>query len=284
VKVGWEQVRLGDVLERSQETMNLEPDTIYREVTVKWWGKGAVVRREVSGSGIAGSSRFVARSGQFIVSRIDARQGAADIIPSNLEGAIVTNDFPLFNLDTSRLFPGFFRLYTRTADFTDLAKRSSEGTTNRIRLVERLFLDSVMPLPPLEEQKRIVARVEGLMAKVDEARELREQARIEREALGASYLSQTFDNPSWENRAIQDISDVKGGIQKSSARTAGANPRRYLTVAHVQRNKIDIGDPRYFEVTEEELERWRLDTGDVLVIEGNGSADQVGRSAVFRAK
>src|SRR5262249_21773120 len=59
---------------------------------------------------------------------------------------------------------------------------------------------------------------------------------------------------------------------------------RYLTVAHVQRNRVLTDDPRYFEVTFEELERWRLLPGDVLIIEGNGSAEQIGRTALFRGE
>jgi type I restriction enzyme, S subunit len=80
---------------------------------------------------------------------------------------------------------------------------------------------------------------------------------------------------------VDEICEVRGGIQKSSVRTPGANPRRYITVAHVQRNRIDTSDPRYFEVSDAELELWRLLPGDVLVIEGNGSADQIGRAALF---
>jgi type I restriction enzyme S subunit len=59
---------------------------------------------------------------------------------------------------------------------------------------------------------------------------------------------------------------------------------RYLTVAHVHRNEILTDSPRYFEVSAEELERWRLLPGDVLIIEGNGSADQIGRTALFRGE
>ena len=77
------------------------------------------------------------------------------------------------------------------------------------------------------------------------------------------------------------VCDVKGGIQKSNDRQPGQNPRRYITVAHVQRGRIDTGDPRYFEVSDEELERWRLIPGDILVVEGNGSADHIGRAAIF---
>jgi type I restriction enzyme S subunit len=64
----------------------------------------------------------------------------------------------------------------------------------------------------------------------------------------------------------------------------GVNPRRYITVAHVQRDWIDTSDIRYFEVSDAELERWRLYDGDVLVIEGNGSPDQIGRAALFRGE
>lgn len=88
----------------------------------------------------------------------------------------------------------------------------------------------------------------------------------------------------WKMKAIGDISDVAGGIQKGPHREASSNPVRYLTVAHVQRNRLLLDDPRYFEVTRAELERWRLRKGDVLIIEGNGSADQIGRTALFRGE
>lgn len=88
----------------------------------------------------------------------------------------------------------------------------------------------------------------------------------------------------WKIKAISDISDVAGGIQKGPHRRAAANPVRYLTVAHVQRNHLLLDDPRFFEVTADELQRWRLCKGDVLIIEGNGSADQIGRTALFRGE
>ena len=88
----------------------------------------------------------------------------------------------------------------------------------------------------------------------------------------------------WKTKAIGDIAEVAGGIQKGPHREASANPVRYLTVAHVQRNRLLLDDPRFFEVTPAELQRWRLLKGDLLIIEGNGSADQIGRTALFRGE
>jgi len=99
------------------------------------------------------------------------------------------------------------------------------------------------------------------------------------------YATEVFgDNNGYTKFPIESFCNVRGGIQKSSERIPGANPRRYITVAHVQRNRIDTSDIRYFEVSDEELERWRLHPGDVLVIEGNGSADQIGRTALFKGE
>jgi type I restriction enzyme S subunit len=99
-----------------------------------------------------------------------------------------------------------------------------------------------------------------------------------------NYAESLFNSNNCDAKSIESICEVKGGIQKSSKRTPRANPRRYITVAHVQRNWIDISDPRYFEVSDEELEKLRLLSGDVLVIEGNGSADQIGRTALFNGE
>lgn len=130
-----------------------------------------------------------------------------------------------------------------------------------------------------------VKRIEALAAKIEEARGLKTEA-LEGAAsiVGAvsRYLIDSFETAS--RYSIDDVSEVRSGIQKGPHRAPGANPVRYLTVAHVQRDHISLDDPRFFEVTSSELARWRLLPGDVLIIEGNGSASQIGRTALFRGE
>lgn len=164
----WPEIELKNVLERSTETVEIRPDMEYREVTARLWGKGIVLRGVIKGSEIASKKRCVARAGQFIISRIDARHGSMGIIPKELDGAVVTNDYPLFDVNASILEPSFFEWLCKTNDFIELCKGASEGTTNRVRLKEERFLSMKIPLPSLDEQRRIVARIEQLASRANE--------------------------------------------------------------------------------------------------------------------
>jgi len=158
-------VALGDVLVRANEPAALIPDREYHEVTIKLWGRGIVSRGKVRGSDVATGRRFV-RGGQFILSKIDARNGAFGIVPSELDGAIVSNDFPSFELrDAKRMDRAYLGWLVRSPGFTDLCKASSEGTTNRIRIRESRFLDQKITLPPLNEQHAITAHLNVLADK-----------------------------------------------------------------------------------------------------------------------
>lgn len=156
-------------------------------------GKGVVERRQVQGVEIASGRRFLAKSGQFIISRIDARNGASGLIPESLEGAIVTNDFPLFEVAHDRLLPSFLNWMSKTASFVDLCRHASEGTTNRVRLSEDKFKALTIALPPLDEQRRIVVRIEELAEKVGEAQRLRTSSCDEVDALRASTSARIFE-------------------------------------------------------------------------------------------
>jgi type I restriction enzyme, S subunit len=166
-------VNLGEILRKSEECIDIRPDQQYRQVTIKMWGRGVVLRNEVSGTEIAALRRLKVQAGQFILSRIDARNGALGIVPEALDGAVVSNDFPAFGVNTSRILPAYLGWMSKTHDFVELCKAASEGTTNRVRLQEDRFLALQIPLPPLAEQRRIVARIEELAAKIAEARGLR---------------------------------------------------------------------------------------------------------------
>jgi type I restriction enzyme S subunit len=163
-------VPLGDVLTRSSEWIPIHADQSYREVTVRLWGKGVTLRRECTGSEIKSDRRLRVRPNQFIASRIDARNGAFGLIPAELDGAVVTNDFPVFTPHDQQLLPQYLGWMSRTRSFVEMCIAASEGTTNRVRLKEDRFLAMAVPLPPLSEQRRIVARIEALADKIDEAR------------------------------------------------------------------------------------------------------------------
>ena len=95
----WPMTPLASILSKSDDWITPEPDKQYNEVTVRLWGKGVVLRGKVTGSQLAGSRRLQVRSHQFILSRIDARNGAIGLIPDFLDGAVVSNDFPIYNLN-----------------------------------------------------------------------------------------------------------------------------------------------------------------------------------------
>lgn len=192
MSANWPLVPLGEVLQRRQDFIDLHPTTDYRELTVKLWGKGVVLRRVVPGSAIAGTRRSVAKAGQFILSRIDARNGAFGIIPDQLDGSIVSNDFPVFSPNASRLLTEYLDWMSKTKAFIELCQRASEGTTNRVRLQETRFLAMQVTLPSLDEQRRIVARIEGLSSKILEASTLRQESGAATDALAPSSCEEVF--------------------------------------------------------------------------------------------
>ena len=167
----WVKVALGDVLLRSSEAAVIDLDTDYHEVTIRLWGKGIISRGKVRGSDV-GTVRRVVRANQLILSKIDARSGAIGLVPPELDGAIVSNDFPSFEFrDVNQCDPAFMGWLVRSALFIDLCKAASEGTTNRVRIKEDRFLNQKIDLPPLPEQQAIVAQLDALADKVRQINE-----------------------------------------------------------------------------------------------------------------
>ncbi len=161
----WPRVALGELLDRADDAATLNLEDHYHEVTIRLWGKGVISRGKVRGSEVTTTRRFV-RANQFILSKIDARNGAVGLVPPELDGAIVSNDFPSFTFrDSQQLEPAYMGWLARSVGFVELCKAASEGTTNRVRIKESRFLDQRIGLPPLPEQHAIVARLDALADK-----------------------------------------------------------------------------------------------------------------------
>jgi type I restriction enzyme, S subunit len=258
---GVPRARLGNLLSRSVDTIQPQPDTEYREISVRLWGKGVVERGRVSGAQIS-NRRFVASAGDFIISRIDARNGASGLVPQSLAGALVTNDFPLFKIDNHKLLPAFFEWLTRTRDFIELCKRASEGTTNRVRLSEERFLALEIPLPPLAEQWQVVARIEELGAQIREARILRDQAAEEAQALLAAASDLLFQpKPNWKEVNVGDFCEQPQYGYTESATYDAVGPR-FLRITDIQDGQVNWNSVPYCVC--EEPEPYRLKKNDIV--------------------
>lgn len=287
MSAAWPTVALGELLSPALREQKVDPSGEYPLLGVRLDGQGPFHRETVLGTQTSASRLYEARAGDFIYSRLFAWRGAFGLIEPELDGHFVSNEFPTFVPKGGRLDPKYLRYWFRLPDVLRRVEADCSGSTplTRNRYKEHFFFALKIPLPPLNKQRRIVARIEELAAKVEKAKRARIESARETGALKDSYLRLLFEKLRRSpNLEVGELCDVRGGIQKSPDRAPGANPVRYVTVAHVQRDRLDITDERYFEVVPEELERWRLKSGDVLIIEGNGSADQIGRACLFRGE
>jgi len=164
--VAWKSIPLREVLSQSRNHVRIEPGERYKQITVRVWGKGLALRGICDGSEIAADRQVAAKSGDFIVSKIDARHGAFGLVPNELDGALVSNDFPCFEINREILNPSFLNWFSKTDSFIQLCKRSSAGSTNRVRMKEKLFLSLEIPLPALEEQEAISQRLDSIEAQL----------------------------------------------------------------------------------------------------------------------
>ena len=188
----WPKVPLGELIARRKEAIDIEDDKQYKRVTIRLKGGGVSVRDEPFGAEIGTKRQFLIRVGQFLLSKIDAMNGAFGVVDNTCDGAIITGNFWAFDVSEERLDARYFYFVTHTHEFLDFCVRSSSGTTNRRYLREPLLLAQQISLPPLHEQKQIVKRIDDLVSKVDSVRGMLEQVDDEAAALLQSRFSEVI--------------------------------------------------------------------------------------------
>lgn len=182
--MAWPRVRLGEVLQHRKEFVTIDDLQTYKRPRVQLHAQGIVLRDEVPGALIKTKKQQVCRAGEFLVAEIDAKVGGFGIVPSSLDGSIVSSHYFLFVVDESKLDRRFLDFFIRTPAFREQV--AAQGSTNYAAIRPAHVLGYEIPLPPLAEQLRIVARIEALTTKINAARALRQQVTEEAEALVTS--------------------------------------------------------------------------------------------------
>lgn len=133
--------------------------------------------------------------------------------------------------------------------------------------------------PDVEPASELLKRIAAEKAELVKAKKIKKQKAlppISDEEIRCRYPD------SWGLTRLGIVSDVRGGITKNSTKRAGHKlSLPYLRVANVYANRLELNEIKEIGLAESEVERYSLQDADLLVVEGNGSRDQVGRIALW---
>lgn len=162
----WRFVPAGAIAKQRRETVRLQPGIEYRAMGVRWHGKGAYNRGLITTETVKAKSLYRARAGDFVFNRIDTQKGAFDVIPHSLDGALATNEFPLYEVDQKQIDARFLLLYFQQAEVLRQIGFARAGSEGRARWKEADFEAWVVPLPPPTAQARIIELVGAIDAHI----------------------------------------------------------------------------------------------------------------------
>lgn len=165
-------VRIKEFLTRNKTVISIQNDVYYKRATIKVRNGGISLRDSEIGNKIGTKNQFLISKGQFLLSKIDARNGAFGVVPDELDGGVITGNFWTYDVDYSKVNPHYLALLTTTSEFIAFCEQASNGTTNRHYLQEPLFLDIKVPLPSLDEQNLLVEKYDS---KINEAYKIETQ-------------------------------------------------------------------------------------------------------------
>lgn len=273
----WPMVQLGEVISHRKEFIQIDDFERYKRCRVQLHARGIVLRDSVDGAEIKTKKQQVCGSGELLVAEIDAKHGGYGIVPDDLEGAIVSSHYFLFEIDQALLDRRFLGYYIQTPVFFDQV--SAQGSTNYAAIRPGHVLEYQIPLPPLSEQQMIVEWIDAVATRVEEAKGLCAQSNKAQSAMRSAIISRVLDGLDFGGT----LSDVLNGKPRNgwSAKCDGADGGvAVLSLAAVTGfNYRPDQFKKTSEPTDSEAHYW-LYPGDLLITRSN-TPELVGHSAIY---
>lgn len=214
----WPRVRLGEVLREGSEAHRVEADRSYPNFGIYSFGRGLFPKPPISGTSTSARTLFRVRAGQFVYSRLFAFEGAYGVVTPLFDGHFVSNEYPIFDLVADRLNLGYLKWYLqRPIAWQEIARGSTGVGVRRQRIQPSAFLQHEIPLPPLAEQQRLVARIEEVAGRVAEARRLADGVDLDLEALLLSSFESLL-----ARAAFRPLAEVAPLVRRAVAVSATA--------------------------------------------------------------
>jgi hypothetical protein len=263
---GAEPVRVGDVLRLERRQVDVDPSQQYEEVGVRSFGRGIFHKEPVDGITIGSKRVFRIEPGDLVISNVFGWEGAIAVASEAQAGKIGSHRFMTFVPVAGRVETSWAAWFFRSEPGLALIRKASPGSAGRNKtLAIKRFEDLVIPLPPIDVQRRVAERLDRvtevaarLSARIARADELARAVQV-------SLTSRARDSlDGWVPTKLGDVlapSDARINVEADAEyRIAG--------VYSFGRGLIDRGVISGSETSYKMLTR--LNDGDIVVSKLNG--------------
>ena len=196
--------------------------------------------------------------------------------------ALVDNNVMGLVPKRERVAPKYLYYFMQTVDLGELSRSTTVPSIRKSDVVE-----ISIPVPAIAVQDEIVAELEKQFSRLDEAVANLQRVKANLKRYKASVLKAAVEGRlvetkgGWRRSTLGEEGAIIGGLTKNQKRNELPLKLPYLRVANVYANELRLDEIEYIGVAERELEKLLVRKGDLLVVEGNGSPDQIGRVALW---
>jgi type I restriction enzyme S subunit len=263
---GWEMVPVGDVVTLTRDPVKVVSTDDYPNLGIYSFGRGAFPKPPIKGIATSAQTLFRVRAGQFIYSRLFAFEGAFAVVPNEMDGFFVSNEYPAFDIDLSRILTDYLRIaICRPAAWHEMAGMTVGMGHRRQRLQPDAFLTHEIALPSLGEQRRIASALNAIDHTVG-------AYALERDAaLGLLRAAREELLSGLETRRLGDLLEriEAGKSPKALDRPPVEGERGVLKVSAIRAGEFRPGESKAVDDSIDFPDRARVQSGDVLISRAN---------------
>jgi type I restriction enzyme S subunit len=159
----WKSTALGEVMRHRKGSITIDDTTSYKLCRVQLHRRGVVLRQNLTGAAISTKKQQACKAGDFLVAEMDAKVGGYGFVPAELDGAIVSSHYYLFEVDAEKLHPEYLEVVSQA----EILQRQivAKGSTNYSSIRPGSVLEWQIPVPEdLEIQKQIARNFRALQS------------------------------------------------------------------------------------------------------------------------
>ena len=166
----WKFIALGEVMRHRKGSITIDDTTSYKLCRVQLHRRGVVLRQNLIGAAISTKKQQVCKAGDFLVAEMDAKVGGYGFVPPELDGAIVSSHYYLFEVDAKKLHPTYIEVVSQAEIIQQ--QIVAKGSTNYSSIRPGSVLEWKIPLPEdLDVQKQIARNFRAIQSKLAEVGE-----------------------------------------------------------------------------------------------------------------